>query len=280
LKLGIPVIAVIILSVSIVSISAEEELIPLWIKTIAEFWVSDDVSDAEFISAMEWMIQNGLIKVSNIDDDGWKNEADKLYRENQRLEDEISDLRSENKDLRKELGSISVTTTKPKEFGYSWVGGDPINIGGITVYINCFIGTSTRSVYSVVYIRCCIDALFIHSVVYTITWFIYSVVYIRCCIDALFIHSVVYIHCCIDALFIHSVVYIRCCIDALFIHSVVYIHCCIDALLIHCIIIIHYHSAFDGIIVFHMDEATCGIAPYTYIKSVYVVSIYRHTRCG
>jgi len=140
LKLGIPVIAVVILSITIVSISAEESLIPFWIKTIAGFWVSGDVSDAEYISATEWMIENGLIKVSVTDDSGWKNEADKLYRENQRLADEISELRNENRDLRKELGtSTIITTSKPTEFGYpSWLGGDPMNIGGITVFINEF----------------------------------------------------------------------------------------------------------------------------------------------
>jgi len=140
IKLGVPVIAIAIFSITIVSISAEESLIPFWIKTIAGFWVSGDLSDNEFISAMEWMIENEIIKVSITDDSGWKNEADKLYRENERLADEISELRNENKDLRKELGKSTITTTsKPTEFGYPfWLGGDPLNIGGITVYINEF----------------------------------------------------------------------------------------------------------------------------------------------
>jgi len=138
-KLGIPVIVVIILSITIVSISAEEPLIPIWIKVIAEFWVGGELSDKEFVSAMEWLIENKFIKVSNTDDSGWKNEADKLYRENERLADEILELKNENKDLRKELGQSTITTTaKPTEFGYHWLGGDPINIGGITVYINKF----------------------------------------------------------------------------------------------------------------------------------------------
>ena len=140
MKLGIPVIAVIILSITIVSISAEESLIPIWIKVIAEFWVGGELSDKEFISAMEWLIENRFIKVSNTDDSGWKNEADKLYRENERLADEISELKNENRDLRKELGTSTITTTsKPTEFGFSsWLGGEPINIGGITIYINKF----------------------------------------------------------------------------------------------------------------------------------------------
>jgi len=140
LELGIPVIAVVILSITIVTISAEESLIPIWIKVIAEFWVGGELSDKEFISAMEWLIENRFIKISNTDDGGWKNEADKLFRENKRLADEILELKNENRDLRKELGkSTIITTSKPTEFGYpSWLGGKPINIGGITIYINEF----------------------------------------------------------------------------------------------------------------------------------------------
>ena len=151
LKIGVPVLAVVILSISIVSISAEESLIPIWIKVIAEFWVGGELSDKEFISAMEWLIENRFIKVSNTDDSGWKNEADKLYRENERLADEISELKNENRDLRKELGTSTITTTsKPTEFGYaSWDGGAPINIGGITVYVNTFGYMSSGNYFGV-----------------------------------------------------------------------------------------------------------------------------------
>ena len=37
--------------------------IPIWIKTTAEFWVNDKVSDDEFATALEWLINNGIIRV-------------------------------------------------------------------------------------------------------------------------------------------------------------------------------------------------------------------------
>ena len=144
LKLGIPVIAVVILSITIVSISAEEPLIPIWIKVIAEFWVIGDIKDEEFISAMEWLIENKFIKISSTGDDDFKTVAGKLYKEKQQLADEILELKNENRELRTQLGKSTITSTptttsKPTEFGYpTWLGDDPINIGGITVYINEF----------------------------------------------------------------------------------------------------------------------------------------------
>ena len=87
LKIWIPVIVVAIFSITVVSISAEESLIPSWIKNTAGFWVDGDVSDKEFLSTMEWLIENNFIQVSSFDE--WKAEADKLYRENQQLKAEI-----------------------------------------------------------------------------------------------------------------------------------------------------------------------------------------------
>jgi len=62
LKIWIPVITVAILSISIVSISAEESLIPSWIKTIAGFWATDQISDSEFLSALQYLLDNGILK--------------------------------------------------------------------------------------------------------------------------------------------------------------------------------------------------------------------------
>jgi len=62
LKLGVPVIAVAVLSITVISISAEEGLIPSWIKTIAGFWSDDQISDSEFLSALQYLLDNGILK--------------------------------------------------------------------------------------------------------------------------------------------------------------------------------------------------------------------------
>jgi len=144
-KLGILGIAVVILSITIVSISAEESLIPSWIKLVAEFWVSGDVSDSEFISSMEWMIENKFIQVSSPEDDDLRDKFNNQLRKNKFLENKIEELKADNEDLEKKLirtigteYSKPTESSKPTEFNLPWEGSGPINIGGITVIINQF----------------------------------------------------------------------------------------------------------------------------------------------
>jgi len=40
-----------------------ESLIPEWIKNTARFWVEGNVSDSEFINALQYMIKNGIIEI-------------------------------------------------------------------------------------------------------------------------------------------------------------------------------------------------------------------------
>jgi hypothetical protein len=48
--------------------SAESEsLIPEWIKNTAKFWVEGNVSDSEFINALQYMIKNGIIEIPEDD---------------------------------------------------------------------------------------------------------------------------------------------------------------------------------------------------------------------
>jgi len=44
-------------------VSADEGLIPSWIKTTTEFWINDQVSDSEFINALQFMVENDIIQV-------------------------------------------------------------------------------------------------------------------------------------------------------------------------------------------------------------------------
>jgi len=68
LKIGIPVIAVAILSITVISISAAEEgLIPSWIKLTAGFWVNDQISDSEFISALQFLVKEGILVIPEKD---------------------------------------------------------------------------------------------------------------------------------------------------------------------------------------------------------------------
>jgi len=44
--------------------AAQTNSIPGWIKTVAEFWVGGQVSDEEFINALQYLIDHGILKVA------------------------------------------------------------------------------------------------------------------------------------------------------------------------------------------------------------------------
>ena len=45
------------------SVSAEEGLIPTWIKSTASFWVEGDISDSEFITALQFLVKERILVI-------------------------------------------------------------------------------------------------------------------------------------------------------------------------------------------------------------------------
>jgi len=45
------------------NINAEEQLIPSWIKTTAGFWVNGDVSDKEFVNALQFLVKEKILTI-------------------------------------------------------------------------------------------------------------------------------------------------------------------------------------------------------------------------
>lgn len=49
-----------------ITITAESELVPSWIKNTAGYWADDQISDVEFMNAIEYLISQGTIQVPNL----------------------------------------------------------------------------------------------------------------------------------------------------------------------------------------------------------------------
>lgn len=47
-----------------INVSAEEKLVPAWIKNTVSFWVDGQVNDIEFLNAVEYLADQGIIQVS------------------------------------------------------------------------------------------------------------------------------------------------------------------------------------------------------------------------
>ena len=58
------------------SVFAQENSIPTWIKTTAGFWVDGKIGDKEFVQALQWLIDNDVLQVTQKDP-----ELDKLGEE-------------------------------------------------------------------------------------------------------------------------------------------------------------------------------------------------------
>jgi len=66
LKTAIPLVLIAITLIGAISLPtnvvAEVGSIPSWIKNVANFWSSDQVSDEEFVNALEFLISSGILK--------------------------------------------------------------------------------------------------------------------------------------------------------------------------------------------------------------------------
>ncbi len=150
----ITIAVVLITSISITSISAQSQGdIPSWVKNNAVWWGEDKISDSEFISALQFLINNGNLKVTISSDDElermkelkdkYQQSSIKLIAKNKNLKNDISNLETENERLWKLLD-----TPKPSSSGssynipsYSEIRYDvdwSVNIGGLNANIYSF----------------------------------------------------------------------------------------------------------------------------------------------
>ena len=48
------------------SLAQEDTQVPSWVKNIAEWWADDQVSEKEFLAAIEYLISNNIISLSTM----------------------------------------------------------------------------------------------------------------------------------------------------------------------------------------------------------------------
>ena len=55
---------VILISMIIPQTFAEQYLVPGWIKNNAGWWADGQIDDSAFVSGLQWLISNGIMKIS------------------------------------------------------------------------------------------------------------------------------------------------------------------------------------------------------------------------
>jgi len=110
---------------SIMASAQEDYNIPAWIKNNAAWWSEGQIDDASFVSGIKYMIENGIMKISQSNTPVNNMSLDDLYQENQEFreyfENTLSDtveyarneqvLQAEINSLKKQLATASQGTT-------------------------------------------------------------------------------------------------------------------------------------------------------------------------
>ena len=132
--------------------SAEESLIPAWVKGVANFWVEGNISDSEFGESISFLIEQNIITVELPLESGFQNTdiIRNLEVENKKLQNEVKDLKNkiisleiQNKLLSKPSSpSYNPPSYNPPTYYDSneirYDVDDVLNIGGLSVHVNSF----------------------------------------------------------------------------------------------------------------------------------------------
>lgn len=102
--------------------SQNDKVIPGWIKDVAGYWVEDKITDQEFIGALDFLIESGVIEadrpqVEHLEDeiDGLKSEISVLYEMLGSNNTRIIELEDENSRLKELLESNPNVIVEPSE---------------------------------------------------------------------------------------------------------------------------------------------------------------------
>lgn len=108
--------SIIIISLTIPAYADSE--IPSWIRTTAQFWAEGQISDAEFMSAIEYLVNSKIIKVTNNEvNDQFLEEYKSWARgEIQKQTDYSKRLQIENAELREKISSLQRTINDYSEY--------------------------------------------------------------------------------------------------------------------------------------------------------------------
>ncbi len=94
---------------------AETEAIPTWVKSIAGWWSEGKVSDSDFVSAMQFLIDKQIIKISNSTASNNTALIDQLQSNVVTLQTELDSANSEITSLKQQITQLQSTQQTPPQ---------------------------------------------------------------------------------------------------------------------------------------------------------------------
>ena len=84
----------------ITNANAEAEQVPEWVKRTLELWTNGEISNEEFVRAIDYLSQKGIVKISSTTDKELKRDVEYLKAKAEVFKEEVKELRDENEEYR------------------------------------------------------------------------------------------------------------------------------------------------------------------------------------
>lgn len=102
------IVSLVIVFAGIISTSAEETTIPEWVKSTLVMWSKGEISDQEFVTAIDYLKDKGIVKLSSVNDEEVQRQIAYLQAKNEVIRKEVEDLRKTNEEYRISLKSQEI----------------------------------------------------------------------------------------------------------------------------------------------------------------------------
>ena len=105
---------------------AEKGEVPNWIKTTLALWSNGEITNEEFVKAIDYLTAKGIVTISSINDKEVQRQVEYLKAKSEVFQEEVKDLREENKEYRillksQEINKSTNTSTKNPRSMEVWV---------------------------------------------------------------------------------------------------------------------------------------------------------------
>ena len=80
--------------------NAETEQVPDWVKRTLELWTNGEISNEEFVRAIDYLSQKEIVKISSTTDKELKRDVEYLKAKAEVFQQEVKELRTENEEYR------------------------------------------------------------------------------------------------------------------------------------------------------------------------------------
>ena len=100
--------SLVIVFTGIISASAEETTIPEWVKSTLVMWSRGEISNQEFVTAIDYLKDKGIVKLSSVNDEEVQRQIAYLKAKNEVIKKEVEDIRKTNEEYRISIKSQEI----------------------------------------------------------------------------------------------------------------------------------------------------------------------------